>query len=122
MVLTKLLDRDDAFQVIAALVRERSRMVEDWVKPLAEKYPMPLQDGTRGFDAKAIDRELSIRQHEDLIGVSEALRDVIKREMTELPTTQALLAGVYRTVFSDRKPPEYLSVAENKPPAAGAQI
>ncbi|HEV8363881.1 MAG TPA: hypothetical protein VGQ52_10215, partial [Gemmatimonadaceae bacterium] len=59
MVRTKLLDRDEGFQVIVGFVRERSRMVEDWVKPLAEKHPMPLPDGTSGFDVNAIARELT---------------------------------------------------------------
>jgi hypothetical protein len=118
MVLTKLLERDEGFQIIVALVRARSRMVEDWVKPLAEKHPMPLPDGTSGFDANAILRELTLRQREDLTHVSDELIDSIKREMVELPKTQAALAGVYRTVFPDRKPTEYLAVTENKKPPA----
>jgi hypothetical protein len=79
-----------------------------------------LQDGTAAFDPEATGRELTVRQREEIIGVSEGLRHAVKREMTELRATQALLAGVYRAVFP-RNPPEYVAVIEDKPPAAGPQ-
>jgi hypothetical protein len=78
----------------------------------------PGRDG--GLDAAAIGRELTVRQREHIIGVSDGLHDSTKREMAELRTTQALL-GVYRAVFPDRKPPEHVAVIENKPPATGPQ-
>jgi hypothetical protein len=114
MVLSKLIERDDTFQAVAALVRERSIRVEEWVKPLAEKYPMTLDDGSPGFDANAVAHGLSFRQRADLTLISSEILVAVKREMVELPATQKLLAGVFRAVFPELSPPVYLSVAENE--------
>jgi hypothetical protein len=108
MVLVELLDCDNEFQIIGALVRERSRMVEEWIKPLAEKYPMQAPDGSPGFDLNAIVASLGVRRREDLAGVSRELQQALKRAMAVLPKTQKELADLYERVFPDLGRPLYI--------------
>lgn len=117
-VLPELLVRDDAFQAIVALLRERSRMVEEWVKPVAEKYPMLMSDGSPGFDFNAVVRELGQRKVFDIVYTSDELIKAVKVEIIKLPQAQAALAKVYRRIFSER-PLEYL-IHEHRSEATAA--
>lgn len=135
-VLVELLERESEFTSLTTLVRERSKMSREVVRPIADRHPMPAPDGSPGFDLNAVLAELTQGQRYEIEDTAAQICSTAEVEAAMLPAAMKRLVAAQRALWpahrvqyidvmegvkrSPHEQPQPSEPIERKPPAAAS--
>lgn len=107
-VLVDLLDCEEEFKSLTAMVRQRSSTMRNVVTPIADRHPAAAADGSPGFDLRAVIAELTPSQLYELqdlatqiAATTSAAREKIPRAMKRLASAQRALWPKHHVQYID---------------------